>query len=321
VQVNGQIVSGALPTKQFLAFLSGVPNPALVNSQTVVPLTNTVYTNLTVEATGFWLLPAGDLSPAELPRSYAVTTNYVVTPDAGLTFYTNNINFTNDVVVTRTTDTNVTYTFRNSVTVPTDRTAYLFPELPASDLTAVWTNRGPGTAFVLSGYVITNVPGTTTNYTYANNPDFTKVAGAKLLYITPVVDKINLPSQYVVRYRNGRSDVDTDVSTFLSESPNSPYQALYDTSAVGGNTFLCALSQIDFDNQAGTSFDFVGFDTQLWGPLIYKGSVLSSSVLKQRKMTAGSFSGYITGTVQSRTFSRSPAMIKGTISISGGKIE
>jgi len=316
VQAKDQVLQGTLPTKQFITFLSGITNPALVSAQTEVQVTNTVYTNLTVEATNFWLLPTNDL-----PRSYTVTSDYVVTPNGGLTFYTNNINFTNDIVVTRTSDTNVTYTFNNAVTVPTNRTAYLFPELPAGSLTAVWTNHEPGMVFALSGWVTTNVVSTATNYTYRKNPDFTKLPGAKLLYVTPVVDGTNQPSKYVVRYRDGRRNVDTDVSAFMGEYEGSPYQSVYQFLRIGAQTRMYAFTQIDFNNGAGTSFNFLGFDTQVWGSLTSKGTVVSPSVLKQRKMTAGNFSGYITGTVQDRTFSYSTAIVKGTISISGGQLE
>ncbi len=317
VQLNNQMVSGSLPTKQFLAFLSGVTNPALVSSPIVVPVTNSVYTNLTV-ATNVWPLPTTDGPPGDLPRSYTVTDNYVLTPGGGTTTYTNNINFTNDILVTRTSDTNVTYTFNNVVvvsTAPTNRTAYLFPGLPASSLTAVWTNGG----FVLSGWVTTNMAGTTTNYTYAKNPDFTRLPGAKLLYITPVVDGTNYPSKYVVRYRDGRRNIDTDVSTFMSDYYT--YQSVYQFSPIGAQTMIYAFTQILFDNKAGTSFDLLGFDTQIWGPLTSKGSVLSPSVLKQRKLMAGNLSGQITGQIQARTFKNSTTIVKGTISISGGKLE
>ena len=321
VQLNGQVIHGTLPTKQFIAFLSGIPNPALVSSQTTVPVTNTFYTNLTVEAAGFWLLPSTGLPPADFPRSYTVTTNYVLTPDGGLTFYTNNIDFTNDIVVTRASGTNVTYTFNNAVTVSTNRTAYLFPELEAASLTAVWTNPGPGAVFALSGYVITNAVGTTTNYTYASNPDFTKQRGAKLLCITPLVDGANLPSKFVVRYTAGGKNVDTDVSTFLHEYSGSPYTSVSQSIGNGTLTSIYAFTGINFDNQAGTSFNFVGFDTQLWGILASKGGVLSHSVLKNRRMAAGNYSGQVTGSIQARTFKNSTTIVKGTISINGGKIE
>ena len=187
VQGNNQILQGSLPTKQFLSFLSGITNPAVVGyPRTVVPVTNNFYTNLTVQAAQFWLLPDLAVPPENMPRSYTVTSNYVLTPDAGLTSYTNNINFTNDVVVTRTGGTNPAYAFYNAVTVSSNKTAYLFPELPAGYITAVWTNPGPGAVFVLSGSVLTNSVGTRTNYTYGNNPDFTRQAGAKLLLITPL---------------------------------------------------------------------------------------------------------------------------------------
>jgi hypothetical protein len=321
VQVGGQIVSGSLPTKQFIAFLSGAANPALISSQTPVAVTNQVYTNLFVEVTNFWLLPITQAPPGDLPRSYTVTTNYVVTPDGGLTRYTNNIQFTNDVLVNRIEDTNVIYSFHNLVTVPTHGTAYLFPELPSEYLRAVWTNHVPGTVFVLSGPVPTDVPGWTTNYTYAKNPEFTKLPGAKLLYITPVVAGTNLPSKYVVRYRDGGKNIDTDVSALLGEPRGSPYYSVSQALPGGAVIQLYAFSEIDFDNHAGTSVRLIGFDTQVWGALTSKGSVVSPSVLKQRKMAVGNDSGFLTGSVQDRTFKGSPVIVKGTISISGGKIE
>jgi hypothetical protein len=321
-QVKGQIIHGSLSTKQFLAFLSGVTNPALVSSQIVVPVTNSVYTNLTVEATDYWLLPTNVALPGDLPRSYTVTTDYVLTNDNGITRYTNNINFTNDIFVTRTSDTNVTYTFNNAVivsTVPTNRTAYLFPRLPADSLTAVWTNHGPGTVFVLSGWVVTNVVGTKTNYLYARNPDFTKLPGTKLLYITPVVDGTNFPSKYVVRYKAGGKNVDTDISSFLSDGRQ--YLSVFESLGVLAQTRIYAFTEIDFDNQAGTSFNFIGFDTQTWGAPPGKGSALSNPVLKNRKMAVGNFGGAITGQVQARKFTYATTVVKGTISISGGKLE
>ena len=315
-QIGSQLLHGSLPTKQFIAFLSGVTNTAVVESQTTAPFTNSYWTNLTAEVTNFWLLPTSDL-----PRSYTVTTNYAVTPDSGLTYYTNNIDFTNDVAVTRTSDTNVTYTFNNAVTVPTNRTAYLFPGLPASDVTAVWTNHGPGATFVLSGWVYTNALGTKTNYTYGKNPDFKKLAGAKLLYVTPIVDGTNFPSKFVVRYRGAGKNVDTDVSSMIGEIQGSPLHAVSEFVPIISQTKVYAFSGMYFENQAGTSFNFYGFDTQAWSALKSKGSASGSAVLKQRKLTAANSSGYISGQIQDRTFNYSPTMVTGTISISGGKLE
>jgi hypothetical protein len=323
VQVNSQIIQGSLPTKQFLAFLSGITNSALVSSQSVVAVTNSVSTNLTVEATNFWLLPTNAAPPGDLPRSYTVTTDYVLTPDGGISFYTNNINFTNDIVVTRTLDANVTYTFNNAVAVSASQTAYLFPELPAASITAVWTNSEPGTVFVLSGSATTNVVGLSTNYTYAKNPDFTKLSGAKLLFITPMVGGTNLASRYVVRYqdKSTKKNIDTDVSAFLGEGSSSPYLYVSQSGAVGAQSYMYAFTQIDFNNRAGTSFSFAGFDMQTWSTAVAKGKVVSESVLKQRTMTVGNFVGSITGSVQNRTFSDATTIVKGTITISGGKIE
>jgi len=320
VQGNNQIFQGTLPTKQFLAFLSGATNTAQVASQTVVPVTNSVFTNLTVEVTNSWLLPITAAPPGDLPRSYTVTSDYVLTPDGGLTYYTNNVNFTNDIVVSRNSSTNVTYAFYNYLSISSTQNAYLFPELPASPITAAWTNHGPGSVFVLSGSVHTNAVGTKTNYTYGKTPDFTKQSGAKLLYITPMVDGTNLPSRYVVRYREGRTTVDVDVSAFLKDR-SSPYVAVYQYIPVGKQTSMFAFSEIDFNNQAGTSFNFNGFDTQSWGELASKGNVLSHSVLKKRKMDASNYRGYLNGQVQDRTFNYATTVVEGTISISGGKIE
>ena len=67
VQVGGQIISGSLPTKQFIAFLSGVTNPALVSSQTACCSNQPgVTTNLFVEVTNFWLLPITQAPPGDL---------------------------------------------------------------------------------------------------------------------------------------------------------------------------------------------------------------------------------------------------------------
>jgi hypothetical protein len=90
---------------------------------------------------------------------------------------------------------------------------------------------------------------------------------------------------------------------------------------VSAQTRMYAFTEIDFDNQAGTSFNFVGFDTQLWGAPPGKGKALSNTVLRQRKMAVANFGGSITGQVQDRTFSYATTMVKGTISIRGGKIE
>jgi hypothetical protein len=38
-------------------------------------------------------------------------------------------------------------------------------------------------------------------------------------------------------------------------------------------------------------------------------------------MDASNYSGYITGQIQDRTFKNSTTVVKGTISINGGKIE
>jgi hypothetical protein len=342
VQWGNEVLRGTLPTKQFIAFLSGVTNSSLITSQTVVPATNSISTNLTVEATDFWLLPTNDF-----PRSYTVTDNYVLSPD-GSAFFTNNINFTNDVVVTRATGSNITYTFNNSVAVSSTQTAYLFPGLPSSSLTAVLTNDGPGTVFALSGSVTTNVVTTTTNYTYGTNPAFTNLPSAKLVYITPVVSfpytytnyttnttqktnitvttnvintvtGTNLSSKYYVRYTSGKTNVDVDVSSFLSEY--SGYTSVSQVTAYSPLAFVYAFSELDFNNQIGTKLSLVGFDSRVYAPLFYRNHEISSSVLKQRKIAASDYSGELTGQVQRYSFSYNSAVVTGSISLSGGKVE
>ena len=319
VQQGTTAVHGTLTTKQFIGFLSGVTNTAIISSEIDnVPITNSVVTNLTITATNFWLLPITASPPGDFPRSYTVTSNYVVTPDGGLTFYTNNVNFTNDVVVNRTTATNVTYTFNNFVSISSTQSAYLFPELPATSVSAVWTNDGSGSVFLLSGAFYTNIVGTTTNFIYGTNPIFTNFPGCKLLYVTPMVGGGNRPSHYVVRYTVGRTNVDTDISNFMYESPSSPYISV---SQFGTISFINAFSEIDFDNTAGTNFKFVGYDSQMRAPLLGKTNVLSLSVIKTRKIVTGNYGGQITWQVQDRAFNNAPAVVTGLIMFSGGKVE
>jgi hypothetical protein len=322
VQSGGQIIQGTLPTKQFLAFLSGLTNTALVSSQVVVPITNLVATNLTVEVTNLWFLPMTAAPPGDLPRSYTVTTNYVVTPDAGAHYYTNNINFTNDLLITRARAIN-TYQFQNSINLTNGQSAYFFPGLPAFSVTAVWTtNYGSDTVFTLTGVEYTNVVGTTTIYTYGANPDFTKQPGAKLMYVTPIVGGTNQPSRFVVRYKSGKANVDVDVSSLLKETSGSPYLVVSQYAPYGTQFAMDGFSSIDFNNVYGatTYLRFMGYDTQVWSPISLKGTVVSPSVLKQRNMIVG-YGGAITGQIQARTFNNSTTILKGTFTINGGRLE
>ncbi len=318
VQLGGQIVQGTLPTKQFLAFLSGVTNTALRGSPIVVPATNFVGTNVTLEVTNLWFLPTN--TPPDLPRSYTVTSDYVVTPDAGANYYTNNINFTNDLLITRTTATN-TYRFQNAVTLTNGQSAYVFPDLPAYTVTAVWaTNYGSDTVFDLSGTVYSNVVSTTTNYTHGTNVDFTKVSGAKLIYVTPMVGGTNLPSRFAVRYRSGSTNVDVDISSFLFESSGSPYLAVIQSMPYMARSFTEALSGLYFYNGTGTYLQFQGFDTQVWSAVLSRTNLLSPSILIQRKMTVFC-GGAITAKIGTSTFNGSTTIGTGTITVSGGKLE
>jgi hypothetical protein len=321
VQQGGNAVHGTLNTKQFIAFLSGITNTAIISSEIDnVPITNSVVTNLTIAVTNFWLLPVTASPPDDLPRSYTVTSNYVVTPDGGLTFYTNNVNFTNDIVVNRTTATNATYTFNNLVSISSTQSAYVFPELPANSVSAAWTNDGPGSVFLLSGAFYTNIVGTTTNFVYGRNPIFTNFPGCKLLFVTPMTGGFNLPSRYVVRYTVGRTNVDTDISNFMFESPSSPYVSVTQIATLNV-IFVSAFSEVDFDNSTGTSFKFVGFDSQMRSPIIVKTNVLSPSVIKQRKITVGNYGGQINWQIQDQKFNNATAVVSGTIMVSGGVLQ
>jgi hypothetical protein len=311
VQVKSDVLRGTLPTKQFLAFLSGITNPALINGQTVVQSTNPTYPYITIEVTNSPYLPITASPPDDLPRGYTLTTDYVVSPDDGVTLYTNNVNF----------NAPVTYSFQNAVTVPTNRTAYLFPQLPAASVTAVWTNHGPGVVFALSGYITSNTVSTVTNYVHGTNPDFTRQPGAKLLFITPYVGGTNYPSKYVVRYRNGRQNVDVDVSSFISEAYGSPFTTVSQQLYAGGPLRIYAFSGIDFNNGAGTSLSFLGFDTQTWSRPPAKSASLAGTILKGRTIDVANYSGFISGHIQDKTFNYSPVVVRGSVTFSNGKFE
>jgi len=357
VSNNGVAVPVALPTKQFIAFLSGVTNQITVVSGTSYPTNISTFSNVTVLVTNCWLLPTNDFA-TNFGYSYVYVGDYGVTPDNGVTYYTNNIDFTNDVAMERSIENGVvSYAFNNAVAVSNGQTAYLLTNLPASYLTAAFvTNGGTNTVFALSGSVPTNVPSSgvnyTTNYTTNTTPLFTNYPDAKLLYVIPTVSfytnyptgtstnkhgkttvvKTNafsgvigyplgpvLPPKFVVRYTSGKTNVDTDVSYFFPPPSSSSYPSTQEN--LGFATEVIAFTEIDFNNYAGTVFSFYGYDIQLWGPLIYNGNeICISSVLRQRQMTAEG-AGQIGRLAQQNTVSNAPTVVTGTIFIGNGYIE
>jgi hypothetical protein len=355
LEQNSGIVFGALSTKQMLAFLSGATNYNVVLSTNGVQTNTFAYSNATVFATNFWLLPTNDPG-----HSYYYTDDYVVTPTNGGAFYTNNIDFTNDIFVTRSINNDViSYAFNNTVTfsarihtnkayLNTSLTAYILQDLQASFVAATPTNVGSGAVFALSGEVISNVPTWVSNYTYLTNPDFVSQRGTKLLYVTPIVSyytnsvtyttnisgtnssvvtnhlagvtgyALASNAVYVARYTLGKTNVDTVLTNFLSTG--SSYQSVQ-MPLRGGETAVYGYDEIDFDNMGGTSFSFVGFDSQILGPLVYNGNVICPSVMQQRKMIASDYSGSINGPAENTVFSYATAVVNGTITIGSGHVE
>lgn len=206
VQSGPNLLSGSLPTKQFISFLSGITNPAFVRGTNYA---------VSAEVTNSIFLPAN-----AFPSSFVVTNDYVLSANGSS--YTNNVSFTNAIMLTETTNNPVTYVFANAVAVASNVTAYIFPDLAASQATAVLvTTNGPGTVFSLAG---TNAQGTVL---YGTNPDFTKEPGAKVLCKTPIVATTissgtnagttiatGSPT-FVIRYGSGKNQVDTPIDAFL----------------------------------------------------------------------------------------------------------
>jgi len=324
VQSGGSVISGTLPSKQFLTSLSGVTNLTDVR-QTI---TNFTVTNLTVDVKNSAYLP-----PTNFPAEYDLNTNYVVSG------FTNGFDFTNDIIFTQTSTNPVTYTFTNVVFELTNGQAvYLFPSVKASSLTAVLSTNSNETnvIFSLSG----DVTNSTTTAIYGVFPDFKK-GGAKLIFVTPIVHEtlvtngvttnlppVELQSRYMVRYSNGRTVTNVDVSACFSEDQNPT-----PVSTATGQLTLAKynLAQITFDTtfpdpffgfsqQAGTKIRILGFDFQTRGVVFVKGKVVSSDVLKTRRLSGGG-EGQVNGQIVNKTFNQAKAIFNGSISFSVGHLE
>ena len=318
VQSGLDVISGTLPTKQFLSFLSGLTNSNLI--------LGTNY-QVTGEVTNSSFLPAN-----QFPPTFTVTDDYVLTNSDGTT-YTNNSSFTQAITFTETVTSPVTYVFSNLVNVASNVTAYVFPALAAGQLTAVLvTTNGPGTVFALTG---TGTNGTTL---YGTNANFAQFPGTKLLYRTPMVVTVTswttnagtksvtssitnaslLSSEFLARYTSGKTQVDTPLDGFFKERP---YISV--APAVPGIiTGKLVFAEIDFSTvPSGTYFNFVGFDTQTWGILTAKHKPGAVNFENQRRIIASNYGGQISGTVQSRTFTSATTLVTGTITISRGTME
>jgi hypothetical protein len=333
---GGSVISGTLPSKQLLTFLSGVTNL----NNVLQTITNVTVTNLTVNVTDSPYLPSTNF-PAEFDL-----TNYVLT-EGSFPFYTsltNGVNFTNDIVMTQTSTNPITYTLTNLVELTNGQTVYLFPNVLASSLTAVLVtnDNGSNVIFALSG-IVTN---TTTTPIFDVFPDFSKQKGAKLIYVTPIqrmtltITDTNgvsvttnlppqpLPSLYMVRYSNGRTVTNVDVSNCFHEwqytSP--PVSAIASQLTVA----QYSLAEIRFETtfeyyygypaQAGAKIDMVGYDFRTSGAIFSKGKVISSGLLKTRTLTGGG-DGRVNGQIVNKTFNNASSVFKGSISFSVGHLE
>jgi len=305
VQVGPNVLDGVLPTKQFLAFLSGLTNSEIV--------TGTNYTT-TATVTNSPFLPTNSF-----PATVSLTDDYVVTY-AGFSF-TNNVSFTNPVVLTRTGAANPSYTFSNAVPLAAGVTAYLFPSAPAAQLTATLvTTNGPGTVFSLSGTLAAGEP------VYGTNPNFAALSGAKLLLKTPLVVSMTssntnitfLSAIFVVRTGSGTKLVDTPVNTFFHLG--STYISV--TQSVGNlTTGRLAFDEVDFTTLQGTSFNMIGFDEQTIGHVTLKSKMVVTGVVTQRKMTVSNYQGQLTGKIADATFQGDTAVVNGTIIFGQGTAE
>jgi hypothetical protein len=325
VQSGGSIISGTMPSKQLLTFLSGVTNL----NNVLQTITNVTVTNSTVNVTDSPKLP-----PTNFPAEYDLNTNYVVFGITNNFYSTNNFDFTNDIVFTQTDTNPVTYTFTNVVELTNGEPAYLFPNIQASSLTAVLVtnNNGSNVVFALSG-VVTN---TTSTDVFEVFPDFSKQKGARLIYVTPIVttngvatNSTALPSLFMVRYSVGRTVTNVDVSACFSEGRNtavataaSPFtQASYSLSEIKmDTTFPTSGFFGTFPQEAGTVLDIIGFDFQQRGIVFSKGKPVPASVLKARKLSGGG-DGQVNGQIISKGFNQATAVFNGSISFAFGHLE
>ncbi len=314
VQFNGTVLNGTLPTKQLLTFLSSVTNL----NNVLQTITNTTVTNTTVDVSN-----SPNFPPTNFPPEYVLTNNYGIAGSL-----TNNINFTNDIVFTEVTNDPVTYAFTNVIELTNGQTAYLFPNVQASSLIAVLSTNTTSSnlIFSLSG-VVTNVSTTTI---YAQYPDFTKQKGAKLIYVTPIVDLTNnLAGRYMVRYSIGKTVTNVDVSDCFSEGRNTAVSLALTTLTTTSyslseircdTTFPTSFFGQSFPRQAGTVVDMIGFDLQNRGIIFSKGKIVGGGVLKSRRLSGGG-DGQVNGPIQSKTFNQATAVFNGSISFSIGHLE
>lgn len=326
VNVNGVSVVdvGALSTKQFLGFLSGITNPAVVAGYKTnyVAVTNTVTNTVTMDVTNAPFLPTNDF-----PAIFNTTTPVVFT--VGTNTYTDDVS----LVCTETGTNPPTYLFTNWVVI-SNAPAYIVPSfsnLISGVVTAMWlTNDETGTVFALSGDVTNTVAGTQPEVitNYALTPLFTNYSGAKLVWKAPIVTSgTNAPqgtnvtissSDFVVRYTSGKTQVDYDVQAFFS-------QRAFNTVAQSlglGVVLSYGFDEIYFNTQAGTEFDFLGFDAYAQGPVYNKkGQLLTTQAYTQRKLNVSNYSGTMTGQVVDKRFNNATTVVTGTITFGAGKVE
>jgi hypothetical protein len=323
IQVNDQLLPGTIVTKHILGFLSNATNfnNALRYQTNFVAVTNSTLTNLTVQVTNSLFLPFGSF-----PTNFVVPNGSVV--------IVGNQSITNDVVLTQITNEPPTYTFTNGLAVSGNQSVYLFPKLPATLVTAVLVATNDETVFALSGRIA--VPAVITNVdlvplSYQVNPDFTKLKGAKLIYVIDLTT--NLEGVFKVRYSVGKTVADVDVNGFFTDSVGSQVGihrigfsiSRYSRSElIFDSTFPSTITIgpfiIPFNRQAGTRLRLTGLDTQTHGLVLNGRSEISADTLKQRKLSGGG-DGELTGQIQIRDFQSSAIAFSGTITFSGGRLE
>jgi hypothetical protein len=332
VQYGDGFISGTLPSKQLLTFLSGVTN--LFN--VLQTITNVTVTNLTVNVADSPYLPS-----TNFPQVYDLTNDYVVT--SGFFSYTNNSQFTNDIEFTQLTNAPVTYTFNNVVELTNGQSTYLFPNLQASLVTAVLSTNSTETnaIFALSG-VVTNI---STTKIYDVFPDFSKQRGAKLICVTPIQTQTILLTNgvttnivsalqklYMVRYSIGKTVTNFDVSACFGEEAQS---GTISTKLSSITLASCGLTRFAMDTtlnlfgayppNPGVTIDMTaGFDYQQSGALISKGKIVPiitpGGVIKARKLSGGG-QGQVNGQIVNRTFNQATTLYNGSITFTGGHLE
>jgi hypothetical protein len=305
VQSGNGVLVGTIATKQIINLLSGSTN---LNNQVGIQ-TNLPVISVTVSNNPF--LITNDAG------SYVISSNYV------LGTFTNNIDFTNDISFTEVTNEPLTYTFNNQVQVSSNQTLLLFPNLQTGPVTAVQSTNNPG-IFTLSGIV------TNTSPIQEVMPDFSKGKGARLIYVTPVVDVTNnLTPKFQVRYSVGGVVTNVDVSDFFFEPEGSTVRSTHP----GSSTPQYGLRLITFDStflqqtffgeipqQPGATLIMIGFDQQTRAAITSKGKSAAADVPRQRQV-AGGGQGTLIGKFEAQTFNGNICVLGGAITFSGGRLE